>query len=438
MYFLLKKTAYKVIHNVMLYFIIWLVAFSLIYHFGIYKQTPNEYNVVQWDAGWFERIKNHGYFYSNTEQSSVPFFPAFAYTWKYLEKWFNISKLEICQVNFIFFLIGFGILIYTYEISSSIESLLIMSAPCLFFMYVPYSEGLFYVFCSLIIYGLKKEKIWATILGLFLASMTRSIFLFVLPCILVTEIFYIQPIRKKIQNILIFSVSSFLGLFVVVWFQWQKTGVWFAFYKALKHWGNKEGLKLPLIPLNTWDKPEIMFVDMTAIWIGIISIMFLLWIFWKLVQQYKKHKFHFSLYTVDNKLDKPILFTLTYLGFVSFFGLFVKQEFISSDRYVFGTIFYSVFILYMYRNYELTLGSILTSLITYLILFYLALPIQAGENQTMQFRIILTLVLILAWFLYFYLKNWQYRNYIMYSIIFVSFCIQVYLYQRFISGMWAG
>lgn len=416
------------------YILLWLVAFILIYHFGDFKETPNYINVIQWDAGWFEKIKNNGYYYSDTQQSSVPFFPAFPYTWRFLQKNFNIDNLEICIINFIFFLIGFLILMQAYSITDEIEILLLLSAPCLFFVYVPYSEGLFYLFCSWIIYGLKKEKIWIASAGLFFASMTRSIFTFILPCIFPAEILSYQSIHKKVRNIAILSLSSLLGLFIVVYFQWTKTGVWFAYFKALKHWDNKTQIDLPLLPLNTWDKNEIMFTDIFAVWVGVIAILILLFVLWSSCTAGMKLKYH----NITIEINKPLLFSLGYLGFVAFFALFVKREFISANRYVFATIFYSVFILEMYRKSEFSKTSFITAIVTYLVLFYLALPIQAGDNQTMQFRMLIILIAIIAWFLYFYLKNWIHKKYLIFGIIFLGMLIQTYLFERFITGLWAG
>ncbi|MCS7078318.1 MAG: hypothetical protein NZ455_16520 [Bacteroidia bacterium] len=424
--------------NVLVQFIIFLLlysaCFTVVFYATPYKELPTEFSIVRWDAEHYQEIKNSSY-RSEKNVATTAFFPAFPYAWKFLSNWLGTGNIGISIMNFIFFFMGFLIFAKSLKTDNLIEFLLVFSSPCLFFVYVPYSEGLFYLFSAITLYGLNKNNLWVACVGLFFASTTRSIFVFVVPCIIMAEMLSQQHLQKKIKNIFFMSVSACLGLFSVIYLQWQQTGRWFAFIHALKKWGTNVEIGFLKIPFYTWDKQKIMFIDLLAVWVGIISG---IWLSVKLLQYLMpKINIHPRLKNVPN-LGKVELFSLTYLFLVAFFALFVKKEFVSSGRYTFATVFYSVFVLYVHRNYLFSKFSFTVAVGIYILLSLLTVPYPIPDNQILLYRLGLTLLVLLSWFGYFYLKSKKYRLYLIFSIITANVLVQAYLFERFIANAWSG
>lgn len=143
--------------------------------------VPGEFNEVAWDIGWYYSIVRHGYHFSETELSSVAFFPLFPYTWKLL-------KLDFlsCQIlNGITFLAG-SFLLYKIFKPKWILLLYSMAVPSAFFYFVPYSESFFYLFGAFILIGFYKKNPYLIISGLFLSILTRSAASTFIPALVIT------------------------------------------------------------------------------------------------------------------------------------------------------------------------------------------------------------------------------------------------------------
>ena len=131
--------------------------------FGLISEFPTEFSLNQYDVSWYQSIISNGYVINEGQQSNVAFFPLFPLIWKLL----HLSNVGISCVNLLFLGLGAFVLAKTYKLSSQ-TILLLCSTTSLFFCYIPYSEALFFLAGSLIIYGFRNNY-WWLIAGIFMA-----------------------------------------------------------------------------------------------------------------------------------------------------------------------------------------------------------------------------------------------------------------------------
>jgi len=111
---------------------------------------PSEKDLsIVWDGYHYTNIKNDGYSYNPARQSNVAFFPGFPYLWKYS----GLNAFGISLINLLLFLTGLFFLVREFAIRQR-DALLFLSLPSLFFMFVPYSEALFFAASSILLIGL--------------------------------------------------------------------------------------------------------------------------------------------------------------------------------------------------------------------------------------------------------------------------------------------
>ena len=79
--------------------------------------------------------------------------------------------------NGIIFLGSVSVLANLYK-PKTIDLLLFLSLPCTFYFYIPQTESLFFLFSTLIIYGILREKPMLVFAAIYFATLTRASFLF--------------------------------------------------------------------------------------------------------------------------------------------------------------------------------------------------------------------------------------------------------------------
>ena len=109
---------------------------------------------LKMDAGWYRRISRLGYDYTAGKQSSVAFYPLFAWIWR----WTGWGYWGIVALNVGLLISSLYLLAIHYRLKAT-ELLLLMAVPSLMFSFVPYSESIFFFGATLMLIGFKKEHL---------------------------------------------------------------------------------------------------------------------------------------------------------------------------------------------------------------------------------------------------------------------------------------
>lgn len=415
----------KVYHYLLIHTFIIISVFLLMYLIGIIKILPKETNIIQWDAGWYLSIVENGYNFKQNSQSNTGFFPLFPYIWKTL----NLSNIGISIFNFIMFLIG---LLF---ISKSINKLqdkiilLCLSFPSLFFMYVPYSEALFFLTSSIYMYGNHKNNTYIKILAIFISSLARPTIFFFLPAILFSELLFSDKINKKIKSIIIYSITIIIGTFCSFYIIGYSSNNIFAYSDSqINNW--EHNFSIPKLPLTTWRGYRILWLDLFALWITLASTIGTLIYFIKTIK--------------GNKYNKNLLLSIFYLFMILIYVLFFhpKEEtsgftsILSLNRYVFCSPFIFYLIIYFYNNKTKKLIQILILSLSISILL-IGFPFKEliGLNyiKTILFIIIFSLFITIQ-LLPFLIK----KTNILFIPYTINIILQCYIFQSFLKENWIG
>ena len=72
-------------HPIFGHFVLVIILYTFLYQIGEIKQIPNNINLIQWDAGIYQDIKNDGYRLDIEGNSgNAGFFPFFPLLWRFL------------------------------------------------------------------------------------------------------------------------------------------------------------------------------------------------------------------------------------------------------------------------------------------------------------------------------------------------------------------
>ena len=201
---------------------------------GVFPEGVSADNLYRWDAGWYHRIVREGYDHGS---KNTGFFPLLPWLWKAT----GFSALGISIVNAGLFCIGFAFLGQALRLETRHYPLL-LSIPSLYFVLVPYSEALFFLLCSLLIWGIVRRvrpMIWA---ALIVVGFARATAMMLLPALIALSLLsrprdqWLAGLRETFLH---YVVPSLLGLGLFVIYQWSETGVWFAYFKQQSTaWGH--------------------------------------------------------------------------------------------------------------------------------------------------------------------------------------------------------
>ena len=302
-------------------------------------------NIFQWDAGWYKSIVDNGYVFKENEQSNLAFYPLFPLFWKFL----HVSYIGVSIYNLILYLAALVIINTVFKLGYK-KTLIFASLPSMFFCFMPYSESLFLFFSTLFLVGYYQKKQWLIIVGLFFASITRSVAPIFLVAIVFVELtsstFSIRGVLQKIKNIALYVSSVILGICSVAVIQYLYTGKWFYFIEVQKYWGKQ--VSIPKIPFTTWDSNRLMWLDGISIIIGIISLGFIIHILYTWI----RNTF------VQNEYSKIFSFSIVYLFLVSLITMLTSvvdggsntTSIYSLNRYVLAVPFMFPVIAHVFSN----------------------------------------------------------------------------------------
>jgi hypothetical protein len=399
---------------------------------GIINGFPDNTNLVVFDVGWYKTIIDEGYVFVKFSQTNLAFFPFFPYLWKFT----RLSAVGISIINLGFTLIGFTLINRFYSFKTW-EMLVFLSIPSLFFCFVPYSEASFYLFSAILLLGLYKESKILILIGLFLTGITRSAAIIFLPAIIFTELINCnvkkERIADTIRNISMYFSVILLSLLVVAFIQWTQTGKWFYFIKAQKYWDNT--IRLPALPLTTTNPHRQLWLDGSALILGIFALIQSIIIFYKWIYL----KFNFI-------VNKAFAFSLVYLSLVTLFTLFThtkdnigRTSIYSQNRFIFATPFFIVFILHYIRDKTLRNKDLLTIIpvIVLISISFGAFNLLINFDKYLLFNILLMLIytglyLMILFKVSILSKFWWLGIYTINTIF------QVYMYNLFINEQFAG
>lgn len=409
----IKYLAYHLIFLALVY-----IVYALITGHNI---DPGEANLMNWDVTHYNSIRTIGYYFTPYFESNVAFFPGFPYLWKFL----GLNAYGISLLNIALFYFSLLLLAHFFEFKPK-EILLALSIPSMMFMYVPYSEALFFFTSTFLLIGLKKDQRWLIMLALFACSLTRSAANVFLPAIVILNILGSSRHNRWV-NILLYSFSSLAGIFLVSFIQHAQTGSWFGFIQTQKHWHHELGL--PELPFRTWW--DVIRLDGSALFTGLIAITTVTYFFWRWLK------------TKAEYTDRPLLFAVLYVAGVTMLALLFKNgSLYSLNRYVYPTAFFVLFLAYFVRRSVFTTKQYLYILAAIAIFTIVVIngtldPVKIyGHIQS--FAKFFGFILYLFSFFLIYHKSAPLRNIAFGVAYFAGVIIQIYFLFRFIDCIWVG
>lgn len=389
---------------------------------GTFINEPSDLNLKSWDVGFYDSIAHSGYDY---DSRNTGFFILFPIIWK----WTHLGIWGITFLNIIFFSLGFAFLVKTLNIYDKIFWLLCLSIPSVYFAFLPYTESLFFLLASLILYGIKSKNFWLTWVSLLLIALLRATAVFFLPALLLTELLS-NPIKLWFNSIVAFSykyaLPCLLGLGIFILCQYLATGIWFAYFKTQSSfWGHK--FSIPEFPFSNiengdfryhWLSALALFIDVIAIFI--LTKQIILWAKGKLIA------------------DKGLIFSLVYLAITLIWIICFNPKsykntsmIMGANRYTFITPFFFYLIHYLHNQFY-SVKNILICLLAAAAFWQLF----DGYDSLVNFiRVgLIPLMLLLAFMLY--AKNGRKDQWLMIGVIMFNFLIQMHLFQQFITPLY--
>jgi len=415
---------------VSLHIVVSITFFLGLYLLGIIEELPSNNNILQWDSGWYFEIISKGYEFKPNEQSNTGFFPLFPFLWKITYG----NAIFISILNYLFFIIGIYFLLKSFNKKIDKKVILIsLSFPSLFFMYVPYSESLFFCIASLFIYSNYSNNRKLKLISLFLASLTRPTIFFFLPALFFTEILTQENIKKMVKNLMVYTSVILIGTGLAFYIIGFNDNYFFAYSDSqINNWNHP--FSLPKFPLTTWRGYRILWLDILGIWIIISSILYALNYFTQFVNRKK-----------IEKKKKNILLSLGYLSMIFFYILFFHPKevttgltsVLSVNRYVFCTpfFFYLFYSFYTKNDIKKDINILVISAVIAVLLIGFPFYPTVGLDRI---KSVIFGVVILIFFLFQVSPKLFKTKYLFYAVYIINTLLQVYLFQSFLKGNWIG
>ncbi len=402
----------------------YVAAFSLLFIVLYLKGKLNlisNSSFLNWDAGHYFTVKENGYDPVNTA-----FFPLFPFFWKLT----NLSPVGIGFLNFSLFLTAISLLCAEMKLKLT-NTLLILSVPGLFFMFLPYAEALFFLSGTIAIVGLKRDKLWVICLGLFLCSLCRPTTFIFIPAIVI--VYYFSIARNQVKGDIAIGRNKFfmstliptlvlvVGLLVSFLIQKTGTGQWFTFFESQEKWGNKLGI--PSLPLHTWGGDNITRYESSAFLIGIVCAGLLIVLFFN--KRLRERM----------KLSNHVLFSIAYLaGATGVVLLYRGGLLFSLNRFIYATPFLIVALGYFISSFSFTIKQTVLFFFGYII-FSTLFASYSHIHNLLCFAIV---GIILSTVLLSTNKNKYISLASIIVLIIVNNVIAYHLINRFLLGQWVA
>jgi hypothetical protein len=402
-----------------------IAVYYLFFITGYFAAFPRESTILRFDARWYNEIVEDGYIYEPGVGNTLAFFPLFPIVWKFS----NLSALSIAIANVLLFGFGFSFMLKGRNLGLAIL-LLILTFPSFIFFALPYSESVFFIFCAMTLVGYRKKNDRLILIGLFGASMTRSVSILFVPAIIVCEwLDEDTTIKQKLINGTSYLLSTVCGFLLASSLMAVQNGKWFYFFEIQKYWNRH--WTIPRFPFTTFDADRVIGLDAIAFVIGLISLWLLLFIVFRR--------------TLSNKINcqnhpaskKPFVFSACFLAGITVIDTFFSHylngttNLWSLNRHVMPTAFAIEFLVFFYNDFRPTRTELIALLLS--ILFGL---IATGVFYTYKFPALFFFVFFFSTILFFkYKPEWRYYYIACYLI---SGFLQLSFYKDFLNGLWIG
>lgn len=417
-----KKDAINTFLLVVAYGLLFHVAQFFFFKVDMIKVLADGDMLATWDAGFYKQIVEKGYEYREGIASNTAFFILFPFIWKVL----HLGAWGASVLNILFFAAGVTVLTRIYRLTMA-EKFLWLTIPSFYFCFIPYTEALFFLLSSVVLYAMARKQKYLLWAGLFLVSLTRPVTMTFIPAFIITEV--ITNDRKhffrSIGNFLVmYSWPLLIGLAFFIWYQHYETGVWFAFFKQEENWGHV--FAWPTLPFHNMYGPRLLWIDALAMFVGFICMLLLfkkgfLWLFKNKVQE-----------------EKTLVFSFLYLTAMLFITMLFNPVWgnwhtnvYDIHRYAFVTPFFWVFLHRFTQNItykwpDFVLVILLSNV------FWLLFESYVHIQFTLYFNF--NTVLIVFYMLY--ANNKQ--SWPPLAIAVLNFMIQVSMFQFFLQGHYPG
>ena len=239
---------------------------------------PFPTHLLRWDAVWYDTIRDHGYAFSATRHNNTAFFPFFPLVWRTT----HLGPIGISLLNLL--LAGTSLYLLWRRLGLRADVVVLFAAfPSSLFLYLPYTEALFFFFSTIVVLTLARREAQPLGLaaGLLGGALTRVAAFFYLPALAVLESveWLATPgtFWQRARRLLGYGLLTGAGLAAVVLYQWWQTGVWFAFNKSQALWDHHfGGLRLPFI--STTDNDGALWLDGLAVTVGLLALAWVAWV----------------------------------------------------------------------------------------------------------------------------------------------------------------
>lgn len=388
---------------------------------GFLPNAPDEQNIALWDVGWYRNIATNGYVHTDGS-SNTGFFILFPLIWKIS----HLSVWGISILNILFFAIAFTILVNLYPVTTA-DKLVWLSIPSLYFIFIPYTEALFFLLMSLCFYGMVHKKKWLIWFSLFLVSLTRATTVFLIPSFLVMELVTNQRAHwlKAIKTyFLTYAWPLIAGLYLFIWYQYKVTGIWFEYFQQQANgWGHK--FSMPAFPFNSVAGDKTIWVSALAMFVALIALFFILRIFIKWLAK-----------NIISE-DKLLVLSLCYLPIILMLTVFFNPiwgsnttNLMGMHRYTFATPFFFVFFHYLTQNrpaYKVK---------DYLVVLLLSnvVWLSMGSYKHIQYLLFFNFNTLII-YLYMLYANKK-LNWVVPAIFALNIILQIFLFQQFIGNLY--
>lgn len=384
--------------------------------FGV---EPTAAHIATWDSAFYQEIAQQGY---RADGDNTGFFILFPLIWRLS----HLGTWGIVALNTIFFALGFAVLTRTLKEENRTFWLFWLTLPSVYFAFVPYTESIFFLLGTIILYALKTERFVLLWISLFLISLVRATGIFFLPAFIAAELLHrhARDWWKSLGLALIrYGIPMALGLALFVTWQYLETGIWFAYFKKqAEHWGHT--FTWPSLPFTNIEYGALRYhwLSALALLIDAVALIFLLWqaVVWL------KNK---------NRIgDRNLVFSCCYLAMVLFSILFMNPKYggtttniMGANRYTIITPFFFVFIHFL-ANQVYKPKQILFFFL-FINAFWALFDAYWDLDHYLSIGIINNL-LILAFMLY---SSYKKYSWLIIPVIAFNLMMQLLLFQQFIT-----
>lgn len=317
-------------HNFLFLLLCYCGFFILFFSFLILKYQAsilNEDAFLNWDAHHYFVIAVNGY-----DKTSTAFFPLFPIIWKLS----GLSSMGISVFNFFVFIFSFSFLATNFNFNKK-EILLLSFIPSFIFMYLPYTESLFFASGVILLISLKEKKHLLVCLAIFLCCIVRPVSFVFIPACLITTFFSSKSFKNFLITSSCYCLSCICGLLFSFSCHYYYTDDFFNFFHSQESWGNH--LQMPTFHLTSWAGTKIVMLDASALFFGFTCIVLLIHFFIKVLRQKKVNA------------QSEIIFSASYVGGISLLILFYRGgSLFSLNRFVYASVFSTVILYHFIKT----------------------------------------------------------------------------------------